>query len=140
MSGREHHAEQLILNAGERATASRVRVFAYLLEQDNAVPHVQIESELGEPKIDRVTLYRVLDWLAEKNFVHRLAGDDRIWRFMVNDVEMASHHHAHFKCVRCDKVTCLEDVSVSVQTPSLPAGYRPIENELMVKGICPNCN
>ncbi len=70
----QHTAEQRILEAKERITPIRTRVFAYLLAQDSAVTHLQIESDLGAPKIDRVTLYRVLDWLAEKKLCASLGG------------------------------------------------------------------
>jgi Fur family ferric uptake transcriptional regulator len=133
-------AKKLILQTGNRETNSRVRVLAFLLSQESAVSHHQIELNLDGAKMDRVTLYRVLDWLSENELIHRVVSDDRMWRFRVTDSDVATHHHAHFKCVQCTKVICLEDVSADIRTPELPAGYRGLENELTIKGVCADCS
>ena len=67
---------------GERVTPARLRVYAALLDSAQALSHHELESALGtvEP-VDRVTLYRVLDWLVEQGLAHRVAGIDRVWRF-----------------------------------------------------------
>jgi Fur family ferric uptake transcriptional regulator len=133
-------AEQLIRESGDRSTPSRVRVFSLLLAKKSPVTHHQIEADLDRSgKIDRVTLYRVLDWLTEKGLVHKVVSDDRVWRFRINQSDTASHQHAHFKCTQCAKVICLEDVHADIGTPVLPAGYHRTETELTVKGICAEC-
>ena len=90
-------ADALIRQQGLRSTAVRARVLAFLLEQHSAVTHLQIESELnGHEKVDRVTLYRTLDWLLEKNLAHKVVGVDRAWCFRANTDDSAHQHHAHF--------------------------------------------
>lgn len=144
-------AEQLIRETGDRATSSRIRVFGFLLSQHSAVTHYQIEMGLNDSessensqnseKIDRVTLYRVLDWLIEKGLAHKVISDDRVWRFRVNDkdTQRHQHHHAHFKCSECTRVICLEDVHVDIGSVVLPAGFHRMETELTVKGVCADC-
>lgn len=136
-------AEQLIRETGDRATSSRIRVFGFLLSQQSAVTHYQIETGLNDPesaeKIDRVTLYRVLDWLIEKGLAHKVISDDRIWRFRVSDHETQQHQHAHFKCRQCKKVICLEDIRADIGAAALPAGFRQLGTELTVKGVCADC-
>ena len=134
----QEQAEAMIRRTGDRATSGRVRILALLLAEHRAVTHHEIEDRLsGEHRLDRVTLYRVLEWLNEKCFVHRLVSDDRVWRFRAN-VETHPHHHAHFECTRCTKVICLDDLKAKYDGP-LPAGYTSHEIELTVKGLCAEC-
>lgn len=133
-------AEERIRQAGARATAARVNVLAFLLTQQSAVTHHQIEIALDkDKKIDRVTLYRALDWLTENGLVHKVVGVDRAWRFRINDNDIEHHQHAHFKCNRCAKVICLDDLRSGSEALVLPDGYRGQEIELTVKGLCAQC-
>lgn len=133
-------AEELIRRTGARTTAARVRVLAFLLTQTNAASHHQIEGALDRhEKIDRVTLYRTLDWLIETGLVHKVAGADRAWHFRANNDRLAHHQHAHFKCNRCAMVVCLEKVDAVNRLPALPEGYRGMEVEMTVKGLCAAC-
>lgn len=86
---------------------------------------------------DRVTIYRVLEWLVAHGLAHRIAGDDRVWRFNAAD-EGHAGRHAHFKCNDCGEVICLEATAAARQIP-LPPGYRSQEIELTVKGLCADC-
>ena len=51
--------------AGARATPARVRVLELLSAAPSPLSHYDIEQSLGEGSLDRVTLYRVLDWMVE---------------------------------------------------------------------------
>lgn len=131
-------AEEMIRGRGERITSSRVQILAMLLAEQRAIAHHEIEKGLrNSHKLDRVTLYRVLDWLTEKRFVHRMVSDDRIWRFRVNRPEN-SQQHAHFECTRCTKIVCLEELNAEYDQ-TLPPGYRFHGVELTVKGLCAEC-
>jgi len=135
-----NQAEERIRRADARATAGRIRVLAFLLTQQSAASHHQIEIALDQDeKIDRVTLYRTLDWLVEHDFAHRVVSADRVWRFRANESHTGHHQHAHFKCDRCAKVICLDELQSAANTPALPDGYRGMEIELTVKGLCAHC-
>ncbi|SCX53818.1 Fur family transcriptional regulator [Nitrosospira sp. Nsp1] len=134
----QKQAEEMIRRRGERVTPGRVRVFAILLAEQRAVTHQEIEKSLPDkPRLNRVTLYRILEWLDEKCFVHKVVGDDRIWHFRANS-QVAHHQHAHFECMRCTRVVCLDDIKAEYDSP-LPAGYQSREIELRVKGLCAEC-
>jgi Fur family transcriptional regulator, ferric uptake regulator len=139
MSGYTELAKTLIVQSGSRETNARVRVLAFLLAQESAVSHHQIELNLHGPKIDRVTLYRVLDWMSAKELVHRIVSNDRMWRFRATAGNVVTHQHAHFKCMQCTKVICLDDARLEMYTPRLPIGYQSLENELTIKGFCADC-
>jgi Fur family ferric uptake transcriptional regulator len=132
-------AEEMIRSRGERSTSGRVYILAALLAERRALTHHEIEERVGRTqRLDRVTLYRVLEWLNEKRFVHRVVSADRIWRFRSN-LHTHPYPHAHFECTRCTAVICLEDMKAEYDRP-LPVGYRSQEVDLRVKGLCAECS
>jgi len=133
-----HTAENMILHHSGRATAGRIGILATLLAEQKAITHREIEQRLPQSlQLDRVTLYRTLEWLAENGLIHKITSDDRVWRYHANH-ESHSHQHAHFKCTGCAQVICLDSVPAGQSWP-LPAGYRFQEIELTVKGLCAHC-
>lgn len=135
----QDRAAELIVSAGQRPTAARIRVLATLLRMQPAATHHDIVAAMTGPRMDKVTLYRVLDWLVEHILVHKIVSEDRVWRFRANDTRAAAHHHAHFQCTTCDKVVCLENVPVTSNV-AVPSGFRTEEAELTVRGVCDKCS
>jgi Fur family ferric uptake transcriptional regulator len=129
-------ARSALRATGERVTPARLRVYVALLDSARALSHHELEAALatGTP-VDRVTLYRVLDWLVEQGFAHRVAGLDRVWRFSIAHESHASR--AHFQCNRCGKVICLGEAATN-RVP-LPRGFRSEAVELTVKKRCAEC-
>lgn len=110
-------AEYQLRDASVRVTQARVNVMATLLSARSAVSHQDIQDKLSG--MDRVTLYRALDCLTEAGLAHKIASDDRIFRYNAGaGVEHhdrhgeqhghAQHQHGHFKCTRCARVFCLD--------------------------------
>jgi Fur family transcriptional regulator, ferric uptake regulator len=128
-------ASARLRKTGERITEPRVRVLAALMQARNPVSHHELEAELAP--IDKVTLYRVLEWLVARQIAHRVSGGDRIWRFGVADPR--HEQHAHFECSHCSKVVCLADVPSRSLAVSVPRGYRLEGLELTAKGLCIDC-
>lgn len=132
-----HIAEDIIRQNG-RITSGRIGILAILLAEQHAMTHREIEQRLPQTlQLDRVTLYRVLEWLVGKNLIHKVVSGDRVWRYHANH-ELHLHQHAHFKCTSCAQVICLDDLPAE-RNWSLPAGYQFQEIELTVKGLCANC-
>jgi Fur family transcriptional regulator, ferric uptake regulator len=131
-------ARSRIRLSGERLTAPRAAVLAVLMGSETALTHHEVETALrASLPVDRVTVYRVLDWLVELGLAHRIPGEDRTWRFRAN--RDASHGpHAHFTCSRCGKTVCLEEVSAPPRV-KLPRGFVPERIELTVQGRCAAC-
>lgn len=135
----QDRAAESIAQAGQRCTPRRVRVLATLLAQTGVLSHHEIDAASGDPRIDKVTLYRVLDWLVEHGLAHKVVGEDRLWRFSANHTRVAAHRHAHFQCNSCERVVCLEGVPASTQI-ELPAGFKAEETDLIVRGVCDKCS
>jgi Fur family ferric uptake transcriptional regulator len=131
-------AEERLRPTGARVTRPRIEVLAVLLAAPRALTHHEIERRVNRALgIDRVTIYRVLEWLTAGALAHRIAGEDRVWRFNAADAEH-ERRHAHFQCNDCGDVICL-DQPVTARDIPVPSGYRPQEIELTVKGLCADC-
>jgi Fur family transcriptional regulator, ferric uptake regulator len=126
-----------LATTGQRVTSARVQVLALLEKADRALSHPEIESRLGPGRPDRVTLYRVLDWLVGQGLAHRASGADRVWRFAV----AGGRHekHGHFECSRCGRVVCLDELRIDKLALKVPRGFRPDEVGLTVRGRCARC-
>jgi Fur family ferric uptake transcriptional regulator len=132
-------AQGRIRAAGERLTAPRAAVLAALLGSETALTHHEIEEALRpDIAVDRVTVYRVLDWLVGIGLAHRIPGEDRTWRFLASG-DAAHGPHAHFTCSQCGRTVCLEDVAVPPGV-KVPRGFVPEAVELTVKGRCAACH
>lgn len=159
-------AENMLRNSSVRATDARIKVLAVLLDTRCALSHQEVQDALQS--MDRVTLYRVLDCLTDAGLTHKIASDDRVFRYSTGGEHPAphtatgspgaqgiQHQHGHFKCTRCARVFCLDDEHGGQGTgpapPSLKEqlqatlqatlgrGFQSHDIELTIKGWCADC-
>jgi Fur family ferric uptake transcriptional regulator len=131
------NAIRLIQERGASATAARVQVLRLLLATHATVSHqglTQAALDEGQP-LDKVTLYRVLDWLVAQGLAHSVTGQDRVRRFGIADVH---HGHAHFECDACGRLFCLPERS-SLPMPAAPDGFEARRVDITVHGRCAEC-
>ncbi|WP_229007195.1 Fur family transcriptional regulator [Methylophilus sp. Leaf408] len=144
-------AEQIITDAGLRPTKARVAVLNTLLTSTNALSHPDILAALQGVEIDRVTVYRVLDWLLENSLIHKISSDDRAWKFQLNAPKrnyrsadtahlglLNNHGHAHLHCQQCGTVLCIHELAAHIPQ-SLFDTYRVSNIEISLKGLCLDC-
>ncbi len=165
-------AETRLRESSLRATDARIKVLAALLGAHYALSHQDVQDTLVE--MDRVTLYRALDCLTDAGLAHKISGDDRVFRYNADveqhehgDRHAQQHQHGHFKCTRCARVFCIENVdeklfaadtrtrpeSSAAATPqqslrqqlqkvlraTLGKGFQSHDIELTIKGWCADC-
>ena len=123
---------KLLKQNGLSITDSRKKILQLFLEQDGALSHGDIEKRAGE-KFDRVTVYRTLQVFVDKGIIHTIQTADNSIRYELCKDE----HHVHFVCDNCTTTYCLDDVV----TPEikLPKGYSAGHVEVVVEGVCKNC-
>lgn len=149
-------AEQLITDAGLRPTKARTAVLSTLLKSHTALSQPEILSALqGIKEIDRVTVYRVLDWLQENALIHKISTDDRAWKYQLNAPKRSfkaassavtngslgllnNHGHAHLHCQRCGTVLCIHELAAHIPQ-SIFDTYQVSHIEISLKGLCPDC-
>ncbi len=133
----QERARAAIIDLGERVTEARWRILEVLFDAGRPLSHAEIGAGLAAGgAIDRVTLYRVLDWLIAKGLAHRVEGHDRTWRFSA--VSNDTHGHAHFHCTHCGKMYCLTAIQPTVVL-ALPRGFRFEETDISLRGTCADC-
>ena len=138
-AGRDDEAARRIRALGQRITALRVAVLRALLRAGQPLSHQEIQQRVEDQEalpIDRVSLYRNLEWLVQMGLAHRITADDRVWRFSARRDQEAPRH-PHFHCTRCGQVFCLVDATVAI--PAVPSGYEVKELEVVLNGLCPPC-
>jgi Fur family ferric uptake transcriptional regulator len=124
--------------SGARATPARIHVLNLLQNAERALSHNEIEEQLAHAHLDRVTIYRVLDWMVTSGLAHRVTDDSRVFRFSVADQTRSMHRsHAHFRCDSCSRVFCLDNVHP--REPRLPMGFVTDRIDLSVHGRCSKC-
>lgn len=107
--------------------------------------HRDVEDALAADghAFDRVTLYRALEWLQTSGLAHKVAGEDRIWRFASRaQADGAGGHgsHAHFQCRSCGSTLCLDGVpALPAGQARAPRGYQVESASLTLRGLCPAC-
>jgi Fur family transcriptional regulator, ferric uptake regulator len=153
-------AQELLKGKAERLTGSRVAVLAALLRAGSALSHTELLASLedGAMQVDRVTVYRILDWLVEVGLAHKVSGADRLFRYspMAN-----SNAHGHFHCSDCHKLFCItekpdyaakgakvrqsgkasakvSDLAATVRA-LLPKGFVTTDIDLTISGRCAEC-
>lgn len=128
----------LFRTLGARATPARLAVLTLLEGAERALSHHDVETALADSGFDRVTLYRVLDWMERTGLAHRAVDALRVFRFSIATTNAPLHAtHAHFRCDDCGKVYCLENIPVA--SPVLPAGFSGERVEFSVSGHCARC-
>ena len=121
---------------GARATPARIRVLELLSSAPVPLSHHDVELALGDATLDRVTLYRVLDWLAASGLAHKNSDAARVFRFSAASVgEHATH--VHFRCEQCGGVFCLDAPPPVV--PRLPPGFVLARVDYDLRGRCDAC-
>lgn len=141
----EAMARARLRGLGSRVTEPRVRVLAALMQGAEPLSHQAVCDALPDDAgIDRVTVYRVLDWLVAGGIVHKTAGADRVFRFSLAEHdaarEAAHRSHSHFHCTQCGRDFCLESAEPpAMPIAALPAGFSPDHAELTIKGCCADC-
>lgn len=161
-------AENQLRASSLRVTDARIKVLAALLDARYALSHQDVQDTLVD--MDRVTLYRALDCLTDAGLAHKIAGDDRVFRYNAGidhqehgaHNQAQQHQHGHFKCTRCAKVFCIDNVDEKllaadaksntnpaaatlrqqlqkVLQATLGKGFQSHEIELTIKGWCADC-
>lgn len=136
-AGHRDTAVSRIEARGATATAARIQVLEMLLAAPSALSHHDLMAQArvaGRP-LDKVTLYRVLDWLVAQTLAHSVTGRDRVRRFSA--VQAHTHlHHAHFECDECGRLFCLSEPAAP---PAAPPGFETRRVDLTLHGRCADC-
>lgn len=124
-----------------KPSAVRDNIVAILTEKKEALAHKDFQNLFTE-KWDRVTIYRALDKLVDEGKIHKVTGQEGVVQYALCSTcdshnHKHNHNHVHFNCVKCKRVTCIENVLPILE---LPTGFTTQEVQCMVTGVCYDCN
>jgi Fur family transcriptional regulator, ferric uptake regulator len=121
-----------------RNTAAQQQIKEILEAESSALSQDMLEKKLGD-KVDRVTIYRVLNRFCEDGIVHKTMSDEGKAYYALCRRCNEKHHkheHAHFRCLKCLKVECLK-AEIKMK---LPEGYVAENVNYWISGYCNACN
>lgn len=129
----------ILESCGIKPTANRILVVKELAKSSRPVNLAYLETELCT--MDKTSIFRVLELLAEKNMVHVIEDGSRSLKYEL--CQGGANHsfadqHVHFYCDSCKETFCFE--SVRVPEIDIPAGFRPRAVNYVLKGLCPKCS
>ena len=131
--------KKILKNHDLRVTDCRLDVLQHFIESNHALSTRELEERFSQ--YDRVTLYRTLSSFTEKGVLHHIPDDSGFARYGIcHDTcspDSHDHNHVHFKCDICGNLLCINDYHVP--EINLP-GYQIQERNLILTGICKDCN
>ena len=131
--------EQILQDRNIHPTANRILVLRYLMETDKAVSLKSLESYFTHS--DRSALFRTLKTFEAQKLVHSIDDGSGMTKYALcleNCQCEPQDQHFHFHCVTCKETFCLTRQHVpSIQ---LPANFTLQQANLVLKGVCANCN
>lgn len=133
--------QQLLKNSKLSVTETRIALLELFSQSAGALSHATIERAT-QAKYDRVTIYRTLQSFLEKGIIHTIPTDDNSIQYALckGECREGHHHdnHVHFICKDCGTTYCLDHIEVP--EIELPKGFKGEDFEVVVKGVCEECN
>lgn len=130
-------AAKVLNNHNLKRTSCREGIIETILSENQALSEKEIRDKLSA-NYDRATIYRSFKTLENKNIVHKIVVDNQLVKYALDNSITNKKEHAHFYCNKCEKVTCLN--GIQMQKSELPQGYTEFETEILIKGVCKDCN
>lgn len=121
-----------------RKTKSVNYVLDVFQNSDAAISVVNLVDGMKD-KMNKTTVYRILDRLENEGIVHSFKGYDGLkWYAKCSDCSSHKHSdaHPHFQCNDCGTVACLP---VHIEIPAIP-NIKINSAEIMLVGTCSKCN
>jgi Fur family ferric uptake transcriptional regulator len=90
-----------------------------IFEEKNKPKSVVHLRELVKDKMNKTTVYRILDRFEQDGIIYSFNGKDGLKWYAKYGGSSISHHsdkHPYFQCTKCDKVECL---SVEIKIPPI---------------------
>lgn len=131
--------ESQLKNKSVKPTAMRLIVLQFFMEQTNAISLKDLENGLSYA--DKSTLFRTLKTFEEKKIIHSIEDGTGVTKYALClescNCEVQDLHY-HFHCTQCEHTFCL--TTLNIPTIELPANFKMNQANMVVKGLCANCN
>ena len=121
-------------------TKLRKAVLALLVKSDKGLSHQDLSKAL-DVDFDRVTLFRTLHAFEESGILHKIMDPNGIakYAYTLPETSETEHCHAHFICLKCEEVFCLDEV-FTLNEIKVPKGFSKKAIDVQIKGYCKKCD
>lgn len=122
----------------QKITGPRLEIFRMLRGSEPQAVGSLIAASKG--KIDRVTIYRVLDLYEKLGITKRITVG---WKYKVELSDVFLDHHHHATCVDCGKVMEIvenNELETLIEKLSSQSGLAMTSHILEVQGYCQKCD
>jgi len=131
----------LLADVGIEPTPLRLLVVWVLDQAGQALAAADILDRVRrQHRVNKVTLYRILDLFVEKGLVGRHSSGDRAFRYCLGP-HHSSRPHCHIHCVRCGRTQCVPVaeglLDLSALAPELAMQVTGVE--VRIDGVCAAC-
>ena len=130
--------KEILKKRNLKATSNRLNLLMKMQNNGSAMSYSNIQNTM-QP-IDRVTLYRTIEKLKEKGIIHTAYQSNNEVYYAICGMDCStdnhSHNHVHFKCLKCNIISCKE-VNNSSQI-SLP-NHEIHKVSINIEGVCDGC-
>ena len=107
-------------------------------KNDEAISVVELVNKF-KSKMDKTTVYRILDRLEDSDMLHSFIDNDGLKRYAKgqNNISSSNHVniHPHFLCEECGTSSCLP---IEITIPNIP-NYTIKSSEHLLIGQCKDC-
>ncbi len=131
----------LLRGSGLSPTRNRLAVLSVLSRSCSPLTAREVLDGLYEDAgfgMNRVTAYRILELLAHKGVLTRLACPDRVDRYCLGASPLHPSH-AHFYCQQCGSMRCLKPESVRLETGQDLSLGQVEAAQVLLAGTCCAC-
>jgi Fur family ferric uptake transcriptional regulator len=121
----------------KRKTKSVELVAKHLLDDNEAKSVVEL-VDLLKDKMNKTTVYRILERMQNDGLVHSFTDNTGLTFYAkCHECSLHQHHdaHPHFKCKNCGKMECL---SITIKIPKIEE-YQIDTTDIMMVGTCQDC-
>ena len=138
-------AQEICKKEGAKLTPKRANVLSTLVQAEQAMSAYELAEqyrELYKQSIPAMSVYRILDFLAEVSLVHKLTSANK---YIACSHISCSHEHQvpqFLICETCNSVTeiAIKSSVMAELTESVKkTGFDLTTNQLELKGFCKDC-
>lgn len=117
-------------------TKSRQLVFNTLSDSEPITMNQLINKLDG--KVDRVTVYRVVELFETLHIIHRITIG---WKYKLELSESFRKHHHHITCTNCNRVESIEDLTLEAVISSIATQrqFTLSSHHIELQGLCDKC-
>lgn len=133
--------KQRIYKAGYKLTPQREDILKVILEKEHlSAEEIYLQVKAINSGIGLATVYRTLELLGELNIINKLAFQDGISRYDMNNNDQQHQHH-YLLCLNCGKIDEVEQDMLTDVENEIEKNYhfKIKDHRLTFHGLCNKC-